>query len=270
MSESNSAVLTPFSELIAALSHAGDDSAIDLPADWLQGRTAYGGLSAAVCLEAVLRRFPEAPPLRSAQFCFVGPASGRLNVRVAALRRGKSTLHVGADLSGESGLALRATFCFGLGRDSALPRRQPMAPEVAAPEACAGYFSFPERPHFMDHFEGRLAGGARPCTPAAAPAMHVWLRHRDAGDDSLAVRLLALADALPPAATVCFERWRPVSTMTWSVELLSDAPSTRAGWWLLDCRAETAAQGYSVQHTTLWNREGQAMLLAMQHVAVFG
>lgn len=39
--------LTGSSELLQALSQQSEGFAIDLPQDWLQGRTGYGGLSAA-------------------------------------------------------------------------------------------------------------------------------------------------------------------------------------------------------------------------------
>src|SRR5262245_43266589 len=96
MTATDAATLTSFSHIIAALQQRADHFTIALPSDWLQGRTAYGGLSAALCLEATLRRFPDLPPLRSAQFAFVGPATGALRIAVTMLRRGKSTVFASA------------------------------------------------------------------------------------------------------------------------------------------------------------------------------
>jgi hypothetical protein len=48
-------------------------SKFDTPANWLQGRTIYGGLSVALALQAALRDGPTGlPPLKSAQIAFVG------------------------------------------------------------------------------------------------------------------------------------------------------------------------------------------------------
>ena len=77
---SNSLEMTPFSDLMAAMRQSSTDHSIVLPDDWLQGRTAYGGLSAALCLEATKRSHEDLPPLRSAHFCFIGPAMGALNM----------------------------------------------------------------------------------------------------------------------------------------------------------------------------------------------
>ena len=56
---------------------------------WLQGRTAYGGASAAIALTAIKAAFPDLPPLRSAQIAFVGPLAGEVTATPVLLRRGE-------------------------------------------------------------------------------------------------------------------------------------------------------------------------------------
>jgi acyl-CoA thioesterase len=80
--------MTAYTDLIAAVSATQTGYAAFVTDDWRQGRTTYGGLSAALCVEAALRTFPDAPPLRSAQFAFVGPAAGELAISVKPLRQG--------------------------------------------------------------------------------------------------------------------------------------------------------------------------------------
>jgi acyl-CoA thioesterase len=261
---------TPFSTLTAAMQPVDDHHTITLPADWLQGRTAYGGLSAALSLQAIHRSLADLPPLRSAQFCFVGPATGQLIASTSVLRRGKSTVLVASDLEGESGLAVRSTFCFGVGRVSAHDHASFVMPKVPVPDACLDYYTWSNRPNFMNHFEGRLAHGARPGTSGAAPEMTVWVRHHDDGDESNLVRLLALADALPPAAVVMSVEPIPISTMTWSIDMLEPQPFTPTGWWLVQAIADTSREGYSTQSTVIWSPDGKPVLVARQNVAIFG
>lgn len=262
--------MTPFSTLVDAMRLSTDRYTATLPSDWLQGRTAYGGLSAALCLEAVTRKQDALPPLRSAQFCFFGPATGELTVDDRVLRRGKSTVLMGADLHGEDGLAARATFCFGASRASAHDHVALPMPDVPTPEDCPDFYTWPDQPNFMKHFEGRLAQGARSRSPGAPPEMTVWLRHRDKGDDNSLVRLLALADALPPAAMVLAKERTMISTMTWSIDMLDANPGTKNGWWLVRAEADTSREGYSAQSTVIWNPEGAPILLARQNVVIFG
>ncbi len=262
--------LTPFSILTTAMQTMGDHQIINLPPDWLQGRTAYGGLSAALCLEATLRAAPDLAPLRSAQFCFIGPADGQLKISPTILRKGKSTVVVGVDLVGDSGLAVRATLCFGIGRESAHHHQSLVMPKLMSPDNYPSYYEWPSRPNFMNHFEGRLAGGALPGTPDMPPEMTVWLRHQERGDESSLVRLIALADALPPAAMVMSKVLHPFSTMTWSIDMLDAQPVTSDGWWLVKTKADTSQEGYSAQNTVIWNSDGQPVLVARQNVAIFG
>ena len=64
------------------------DGCAHIADDWLQGRTAYGGASAAVALMAAKTAYPDLPPLRSVQIAFVGPLAGDVTATPALLRRG--------------------------------------------------------------------------------------------------------------------------------------------------------------------------------------
>lgn len=257
--------MTAFSDLLS-----GMRDGFTLSQDWLQGRTAYGGLSAALCAEAACRAVPELPPLRSAQFAFIGPASGALSTKAEVLRRGKSAVFVGVDLIGDAGLATRALLSFGVARASQIAYDDLAMPGVTSAAGSEPFFPG-DRPSisFQQHFESRIAGGARPMSPGAAPEYLIWFRHRDERARSGIVPLIALADAPPPAAMVLFPAPAPISTMTWAMDVLSDAPATEDGWWLVRSRAEAAHQGYSAQTMTVWNTQGQAVIAARQNVAIF-
>ena len=107
--------MTEFSELMCSVVRSDDTWSVDVSADWKQGRTLYGGLSAALCAQAALNEWSDLPPLRSASFSFVGPAEGKLQLAPSLLRRGKSTVFAAVDLSGEAGLATRAIFASARG-----------------------------------------------------------------------------------------------------------------------------------------------------------
>lgn len=262
--------MTEFTDLMASIARSGDAAwRVGVSDDWLQGRTAYGGLAAALCLEAALRECPDLPPLRSAQIAFVGPAAGALSIRASLLRRGKSAAFVSVDLAGEAGLATRAIFVFGAARASSMNHVKLEAPIVPPPEQCPSFFRNVPGLNFVQHFDGRLAAGHLPFSRAGDPTLTLWLRHRDPSLRESAVSLLALADAPPPAAIVLFEKFSTISTMTWMVDVLTDDLSTESGWWLLRTSAETCAAGYSGQAMTLWNAAGRPILAARQTVAVF-
>jgi acyl-CoA thioesterase len=260
--------VTSYSEIIAGLTATTDGVRAALPDAWRQGRTAFGGISAALCVEAAGRALPDLPPLRSAQFAFVGPASGDVRAAASELRRGRSTVFASVDLSGEDGLALRATLCFGAARQSAVSWRNLGAPAAPDPDRCPPAFPADLAPVFLQNFDALDAGAAAPDAPRR-PERLLWLRHRDPNAPASTAALLALADAPPPAAIILFPRRGPISTMTWMTDMLTEAPATTDGWWLVRAIAETIEDGYSAQTTTIWSRDGTPTMIGRQSVAVF-
>lgn len=263
--------MTEFTDLMAGMTRSDDGWTVSVSDDWLQGRTVYGGLASALCMQAALNEFGDVPPLRSAQIAFIGPATGQLQLKASVLRKGKSTLFANVDLIGEAGLATRAMFCFGAARKSAFAHVAIGTPELKAPEGCPDFFHrAPPTLSFLQHIEGRHAGGSMPFSGSEDPEMMLWLRHRQTAIQPSLVALLALADAPPPAASVRSTTPSPISTMTWSIDMLTDKITTDDGWWLIRNVAEQIAGGYSSQAMTLWNRNGQPIMASRQNVAVFG
>jgi acyl-CoA thioesterase len=263
--------MTEFTELMKSLARGDDAWGVSVSDDWLQGRTVYGGLASALCAQTALLEIPDLPPLRSAQFSFIGPASGPLQLRPSVLRKGKSTVFAGVDLIGEAGLATRATLCFGAARSSALAHTEIGAPQAKAPDACPDFFRHaPPGLRFLQHIEGRHVGGALPFSGSQHPEMMLWLRHRTPAMTSPLVALLALADAPPPAASTMATTPSPISTMTWAVDMLTDKIETDDGWWLIRNTAEQISDGYSSQAMTVWNANGLPIMASRQNVAVFG
>ena len=61
-----------------------------------------------------------------------------------------------------------------------------------------------------------------------------------------------------------------ISSMTWLVNLLTPAPVTRDGWWLLRSRGSYAENGCSSQDMAVWSADGVPIASGMQSIAVFG
>ncbi|KRA56758.1 acyl-CoA thioesterase [Caulobacter sp. Root655] len=259
--------MTAYTELMTALAPTDSGFTAHVTPDWQQGRTTYGGLSAALCLEAATRAVPDAPPLRSGQFAFVGPAAGELAIQTTVLRRGKSTLFMGVDLVGEQGLATRAVLTFGAARQSRLSHVDLAMPAVPPAADCLDFFRNGAGPNFTQQFDFKVAGGTPIGTPGS-PDFLVWIRHKDPAARSLAA-LIALADALPPPAVTLFPERAPISTMTWSLDVLAQPPLEDDGWRLMKSRADTVLEGYSAQDMAVWDSAGTPLIVARQNVAVF-
>ena len=57
--------------------------------------------------------------------------------------------------------------------------------------------------------------------------------------------------------------------MTWSLNFLTDHPTTKDGWWLLETRAENAAEGYWSQDMFVWSASEAPVICGRQSVAIF-
>ncbi len=257
------ASLSTLAKLLAEIAPSGDAFTVAVTDDWRQGRTIYGGLSAGLCVETAGRAFEGLPPLRAAQFAFVGPAAGDIRIVPQVLRRGKSTVFAAVDLFGEAGLATRALLCFGAARESAIALSDFAAPHVAPPEECAAFImTGGHRPAFLQHFEIVSAGGS-------GAEFLLWVRHQDDRGLNSAVSTTALADMPPPAVMAAFGGGSPASTMTWEIDFLHEPPVADDGWRLVRSRAQMAGGGYSSQSLDVWDRFGNPMAAGRQSVAVF-
>jgi acyl-CoA thioesterase len=258
-----------FSEALRSLVPQGQSFLAAPSAEWRQGRTLFGGLSAALSVAAAKAALPGLPPLRAAEFTFVGPPAGTLVLSPRLLRAGKSASFVGVDGYSESEMAVHATLLFAPPRRSSHSYRALPIPDVAHPDALPDFFDAPFAPVFSRQFEGRIAGGARPVSGAATPEILLWVRHRDPAAADSVESIIALGDVPPPAAMTMFATPAPISTITWSLEILDDS-FAGTGWHLIHVAAETVRDGYSSQHMVLWEANGTPILSARQTVAVFG
>lgn len=264
MSETPAPAPIGLADLFAAGLRDEEVHRILVPDDWLQGRTLYGGATAALSLAAVMERWPDLPPLRSVQIAFIGPTAGEIIIRPTLLRRGRTAAFVEVALSSPLGAGLRAIFIFMHGLDSHVDRAaEPLTadslPDLGTP------IPTPNGVRFVERFELRKAGVGEP----GVPEILRWARLREAGSLDPFVELLAIGDVLPPAAMKLFTRPGPISSMNWQVNFLTDRPATRDGWWLASTRADQARHGSSSQQMKIWNRDGEPVVAAMQSVALF-
>lgn len=260
----------PLDRLLAGFETGPDGSqSVHVPPDWMQGRTLYGGISAALCLAHVRDRNRDLPPLRSAQLAFVGPAGGDVTVTSRILRQGRSATFVVSDLTSAAGHGTHALFCFGASRPSAYRLPGTAAPQVPGPDLAPDHFAG-GGPAFKQHFDTRLVGGARPVSGSTRADVILWLRPLDEATQPFEALLLAMADVPPPAAMSLFTAPAPISTMTWMVEVLAPGHRSADGWYLLRSTAETTADGYSAQAMALWASDGVQLVAGRQSVALFG
>lgn len=261
--------MTGLPAIIAALEPIAGGWRGSIPETWLQGRTAYGGLSTALALVAAKRSEDGLPALRSAQVAFIGPLAGAVTITVQRLRRGRNAAFVQADVTSDAGLGLRATFVFMSDQPSTIDHAVARPPTFARPGTDDRVFtgtSDGRMPGFLTNFEFvdcRDAGG-----DPAEWLRWIRLKERDGLDPE--VELALIGDCLPPAALRLMREFKPLSSLTWLLNLLGPAPTSEDGWWLLRAQTDYARHGSSSQAMGIWSADGTPAAQQMQSVAIFG
>jgi acyl-CoA thioesterase len=258
--------MIPLRDILAAATPIEGGFRATVPTGWMQGRTTYGGLSSALALHAAQAVEPNLPPLRSAQVAFIGPLSGKVTVTVTKLRRGRNAAFIQADIVSEAGLGFRATFVFMTDQPSRIDLAGRLTSGQRPPAPDAKLYTGPD-----EFFTGNFNFLDLKDEAKGEAEWLRWARLRDHDGLDPMVEIMAVADALPPAAFKLFGKEPvPISSLTWIVNLLTPTPVTTDGWWLLSATSDHARHGCSSQTMTICNAAGEPVAQGMQSVAIFG
>src|SRR3546814_6540648 len=146
---------SPLDTLLSTLRIEGDIAKAHIDEGWMQGRTAYGGISSAVALAGTMALHPTETPLRYAQISFVGPVGGDCTVETRVLRQSKSSLFVDAGVSSDQGFGTAAVFAFSGDRTSHVDHNRLAMPDAPDPDTLAPVPDHHARPSFTRHFDMR-------------------------------------------------------------------------------------------------------------------
>lgn len=239
--------------------------------DWLQGRSAFGGLSGALVANAMRQQVEPDRKLRSLQITFVGPAAvGEHDITLTPLREGGSVTHMQAELRQQGDVSVTATAAYGKSRDSAFAIPAISRPEaIAANELKSMPFIPGIVPNFVQHFDFRWAAGTPPFTGSKKPNNRVWVR-MDSDAELDEIGIIAIADALPPPALSMPQKPCPASSLSWYLELLPvTAKGKLSDWWLVDYDCDAGADGYYNQVAKIWAPDGQLVAISRQVAVMF-
>ena len=238
--------------------------------DWLQGRSVFGGLQAALAVKAIRQIAPEAPLLRTLQTTFIAPVpAGTVRVEARVLRVGKSAIHAEARLFDGEQLACLVIAVFGAARPSAIAIELPAI--TASPLESARRLPYVAgiAPAFMQHMKLSWAQGAWPYCGGSEARTQVWVAIADEPVITEAVAI-ALADAIPSPALSTFRKPTVASSLTWTLEFLGQPLDVPQAPWLMDAEVNAGRDGYLAQTATLADQHGRPVALTRQSVVVFG
>jgi acyl-CoA thioesterase len=270
--------LNRFSSLAAGRRSVDGAVRFHVSDDWLQGRTCYGGLIAALAVLAMRDRagaaWPAGTGLRALQTCFVAPVSpGEVDISATVLRQGRNVCQVQAQVQQQGQVAAVLLGVFGAERPSAL---QPRLPQRPLPRHEADALPVPPprptgAPAFLQHFDMRWSEGPVPYSGGAGhtSCIHMRLNPNEAASVPAELQTVLLADLSPTPAIGQLTRPSANSSVTWELQLRPVDASPPEGWWRADNESLMVEGGYVNQSARLWAPGGSLAAYGYQVVAVF-
>jgi hypothetical protein len=247
--------------------------------DWLQGRSLFGGVQAALALRAMRRLVAPEVPLRVLQTTFVAPVpAGKVSVRARVLRTGKNVTHMEAAIvdsaAPHSALAVPAACFIGV-FGSARPSRVDIVPRLPVAPAMQDVGGIERVPPpglaFAQHFRMRWLSGDMPFLRSRRTDAVMEVAIVDSVRTATEEHLVAIADAPPPLALSFLENPASGSSLTWTLETLGRSIGEMGlEGWQLHIKLLAAKDGYSSQSVVVCAAGGAPVALSTQSMAVFG
>lgn len=238
------------------------------PADWMQGRSAFGGLQCALLVQAMEDVVGDpGRRIRTLTVQFCAPAAGDAEVSARVERAGKNVSSVSGRIVGDA-VQTTALGTFAAARPDAMGHIVDQMPEVPPAEAVPPMEDTAHIPTFAQHYEFRPCLGGVPFGGGEEARAGCWVRPRG-GFDGSAAELAALADACWPAVLSLFDQPRFASTVDLTLHFLAPPRGAPDAFCLVDTYAPSYGDGYAEQLGTLWDASGRLLLRSRQWVAYF-
>lgn len=266
--------MTPLSKVLRLKQDAPGSVAgfsTEIPQDWAQGRTTFGGLLAAIAIRA-LQPCAQGRPMRSfIMDCVSSTLPGEVRVIPEVLRVGSTLLHTRATLLQQGKVCAVLQGTFGDSRTSKLRLEGTRAPESNLPPEQLVRLPFIEgaMPAYTQHFDYRWTSQHGLFSGAAEGKLSGYVRAIDADRIDSAV-IAALIDSFPPAVLTQLRAPAPSSTVTWMVSFTHARPAIAINkFFRYESVTTSALDGYAGIDTKLWDDEGLLLADSRQLVLEF-
>lgn len=239
-----------------------------LPEGWMQGRSVYGGLTAAVTVALGARQVDASRRLRTMNVQLLRPVAPTETHGVArVLREGKGTAFVEVRLSQAGEEIAVAQLTFVRPREGSLALPSPERPTIDGPDGLIDLPHIPNvTPEFVQHAHMRWADGRAPFTGTTERYFDGWCGFRvPAGD---AEGLIALLDVWPSPTLSMMKKPTFASTVTWTAHVL-DIPASLDELLQFRYRAVAAQDGFHTVAGHLWGPDGRLLAWTEQLVALY-
>ena len=262
-----------FEQVKQQISQSWTSAEISVPANWAQGRTLYGGISASLVYRAAREITDNLKSLRSLNTNFIGPIEpdSPFIIKIETVREGKNTSVVRGDILQNGKVALSTLANFGLDRASSIKIDNHIKHAMEKPNESNFIPMIPNiTPSFLAHFDLAKIVGEMPFSSSKTADIHGWMRFKEAPAVFTDAHLVAIIDLWPPTILQMLPSPAPASTMSWNLEFIYPHKIfNNDEWFAYQATTRQASNGYAHTEANIWDEEGALVAISRQVVAVF-
>lgn len=247
-----------------------------IDSSWGQGRTLFGGLSAALAFNKVRRNIEAERPLRSLSANFSGQVLSDTPFTLAhqILSDGKSISQANGQVIQNERIVTQVCACFGIERESNIDVN---SPQIELPKLGSNQrlnYMKGLTPEFVQHFEFEYSKGQFPFSNSKVNELAGWVRFKEMADEFTEAHLIALVDSWPPTVLQKLKSFAPCATVSWNLEVvqplsLLKQPLHAGDWLYYDAEIKQAHNGYAHTEAKIYTPNGTLIALSRQLVAIY-
>ncbi|MBW8190119.1 thioesterase family protein [Neiella marina] len=246
---------------------------MSIAAGWGQGRTVFGGITAALAFRAIEKRLAAPRVLRSLTTNFVGPLASEqeFEINVDILREGRSATQALASIVQNGKTTTVCQACFGDARPSKIAVQDQRSHHMPQPAKANFLPQIPKvTPKFLRHIDLAKQEGGWPFTGKRHHTIGGWMRFKQPPANISDAHLIALIDAWPPTILQMLKWPAPASTMSWNLEFIHPhRPVSGENWFAYQALTRQASDGYGHTEADIYDSYGELVAISRQVVAIF-
>jgi acyl-CoA thioesterase len=241
----------------------------EMPSDWMQGRSVFGGVTAAAAVALGGRVVGSARMLRTMNIHLVRPTTpGPVRGDVQIIRQGKNVTFAQVSLSQDRGVTASATLVFAQAGASNLETSGTMPLGLAEPD------SLPSMPHvpgvvpdFVKQVDLKWLHGSPPFSGSETAEFGGYCRFRVPAGSAEGV--VALLDVWPCPSLSQLAAPAPASTVAWTAHIV-ESNADLSDWCYFTYKTVAGKDGFHTCAGTLFDGRGVLIGFTEQLVAVYG
>ncbi|WP_111977935.1 thioesterase family protein [Algibacillus agarilyticus] len=248
-----------------------------LPNDWCQGRTIFGGLSAALMYQKMQQLTNNTHTIKSLNINFIGPLLAKTPFKIIAtrLRSGKSTTMLEAKIIQDEKICVTAQASFGSKRESKINIQPTNSHQMTLAKKGDFLPQIPGvTPKYFKHIDMAIQEGRVPFLKAKTSHYHGWMRLKKQPEKLTLAHVITLIDSWPPAVLQLLTGPAPASTMNWNLSFAHNEAQLNQlqpqDWLAYQVETDHAEDGYAYTSAHIWDQQGLLIATSKQCVTVFG